>query len=63
MKIFIDTQETLEARKGTSSLKLATLKLGLMQYDKTRSLAKATEICDWLINNLDMPKSVKVRRG
>jgi hypothetical protein len=63
MKIFIDTQETLEARKGTSSLKLATLKLGLMQYDKTRSLAKATEICDWLIDNLDMPKSVKVRRG
>ncbi len=63
MKIFIDTQETLEARKGTSSLKLATLKLGLMQYDKTRSVAKATEICDWLINNLDMPKSVKVRRG
>lgn len=63
MKIFIDTQETLEARKGTSSLKLATLKLGLMQYDKTRSIAKATEICDWLIDNLDMPKSVKVRRG
>lgn len=63
MKIFIDTQESLEARKGTSSLKLATLKLGLMQYDKTRSLAKATEICDWLIDNLDMPKSVKVRRG
>lgn len=63
MKIFIDTQETLEAKKGTSSLKLATLKLGLMQYDKTRSIAKATEICDWLINNLDMPKSVKVRRG
>lgn len=63
MKIFIDTQETLETRKGTSSLKLATLKLGLMQYDKTRSLAKATEICDWLIDNLDMPKSVKVRRG
>lgn len=63
MKIFIDTQETLEAKKGTSSLKLATLKLGLMQYDKTRSTAKATEICDWLINNLDMPKSVKVRRG
>ena len=63
MKIFINTQETLEARKGTSSLKLATLKLGLLQYDKTRSLAKATEICDWLIDNLDMPKSVKVRRG
>lgn len=63
MKIFIDTQEMLEAKNGISSVKLATLKLGLMQYDKTRSIAKATEICDWLINNLDMPKSVKVRRG
>jgi hypothetical protein len=63
MKIFIDTQETIEARKGTSSEKLAILKLALMQFDKTRSLSKATEICEYLINNLDMPKNVKVRRG
>lgn len=63
MKIFIDTQETIEAREGTSSLKLATLKLGLAQYDKTKSTSKACDICEWLIDNLDMPKSVKVRRG
>lgn len=63
MKIFIDTQETLEAKKGEKSEKLAILKLALMQFDKTRSLSKATEICEYLINNLDMPKNVKVRRG
>lgn len=44
------------------SLKMATLKFGLSQFDKTRSIAKACEICDWLIENLDMPKTVKVRR-
>lgn len=63
MKIFIDTQETLEAKKGEKSEKLALLKLALSQYDKTKSISKATDICNWLIDNLDMPKSVKVRRG
>lgn len=63
MKIFIDTQESLEKKNGVDSVKLAVLKLKLTQYDKTKSITKATEICDWLIENLDMPKSVKVRRG
>ena len=63
MKIFIDAQETIEAKKGEKSEKLAILKLALGQYDKSRSIAKATDICNWLIENLDMPKNVKVRRG
>lgn len=58
MKIVIETQENIRR-----SEKLAHLKGELAIFDGTRSIAKATEICDWLIENLDMPKNIKVRRG
>ena len=61
MKITIETIEEIERKHGVDSVKLALLKK-LQYFDRTRSIAKATEICDWLINNLDMPKVVKVRR-
>lgn len=61
MKITIETIEEIERKNGVQDVKLALLKLKLQQFDRTRSIAKATEICDWLINNLDMPKNIKVR--
>ncbi len=62
MKITIETIEEIGRKHGVDSVKLALLKQKLQYFDRTRSIAKATEICDWLINNLDMPKVVKVRR-
>jgi hypothetical protein len=37
------------------------LKEKLHEFDKTRSLTKAVNIWDWLLDNLDMPRVVKVR--
>lgn len=62
MKITIETIEEIERKHGVDSVKLALLKQKLQYFDRTRSIAKATETCDWLISNLDMPKVVKVRR-
>lgn len=58
MKITIETQENIGKTE-----KLTHLKGELQIFDATRSIAKATEICDWLISNLDMPKVVKVKKG
>lgn len=58
MRITIETQENI----GRSE-KLEQLKAELAIFDGTRSLSKAVDICDWLIENLDMPKKIKVRKG
>lgn len=58
MKIVIETQENI----GRSE-KLEYLKCELAKFDSERGITKATQICDWLIDNLDMPKNIKVRRG
>jgi hypothetical protein len=58
MKITIETQENIGKTE-----KLEKLKAELAIFDGSRSIAKAVQICDWLIDNLDMPKKIKVRKG
>ena len=58
MRITIETQENIGRAE-----KLEQLKAELAIFDGTRSLHKAVDICDWLIENLDMPKKIKVRKG
>ena len=58
MKITIETQENIGKAE-----KLEKLKAELAIFDGSRSIAKAVQICDWLIDNLDMPKKIKVRKG
>lgn len=58
MRITIETQENIGGAE-----KLEQLKAELAIFDGTRSLSKAVYICDWLIENLDMPKKIKVRKG
>lgn len=58
MKIMIETQENIGKTE-----KLEKLKAELAIFDGSRSIAKAVQICDWLIDNLDMPKKIKVRKG
>lgn len=58
MKITIETQENISKTE-----KLEKLKAELAIFDGSRSIAKAVQICDWLIDNLDMPKKIKVRKG
>lgn len=58
MKITIETQENIGKAE-----KLDKLKAELAIFDGSRSIAKAVQICDWLIDNLDMPKKIKVRKG
>lgn len=58
MKITIETQENIGKTE-----KLEKLKAELAIFDGSRSIAKAVQICDWLIENLDMPKKIKVRKG
>lgn len=58
MRITIETQENIGRAE-----KLEQLKAELAIFDGSRSIAKAVKICDWLIENLDMPKKIKVRKG
>ena len=58
MRITIETQENIGKTE-----KLEKLKAELAIFDGSRSIAKAVQICDWLIENLDMPKKIKVRKG
>lgn len=58
MRITIETQENIGRAE-----KLEQLKAELSIFDGSRSIAKAVQICDWLVENLDMPKKIKVRKG
>lgn len=44
--------------------KLDELKVKLVQYNRTRSIAKATSICKWLHKELiKEPKKIEVKEG
>lgn len=58
MRITIETQENIGRAE-----KLEQLKAELAIFDESRGIARAVQICDWLIENLDMPKKIKVRKG
>lgn len=44
-------------------MKTKNIKTELLEYKRTRSIAKATEICDWLVSTLEAKADISERYG